>query len=293
MLLKEKPQIYLFVILLLALSGCAGVQSYPNTARAGDTTAVATGWKHGFDRNKITVTITPSSGSPIVLLPGDPAVRAVINLYPDPVSNLVVSDATNQDTSPYANSYAYVINYQTNNDKDWWQTVIFIDLPATLPPGTTSIDISSTSGETYSSTVNIIAGTGQPESFDTQMNGSLSQAQLESMERADHFISSFDGTTIPYAIQAEFSHSPDAANGGTGKAYVVNPEGNLKNILWKDDGVKLRVLLTPTHDIPLVSMKDFKFYIAGGITGLQLDNVIAIDMNGNPVTGVSGTVTTN
>ncbi len=280
------------LVLVQFVVGCAGVNTYPAFARAGDTVSIAAGWKQNFSGNKITITITPSSGSPIVYNPGDPAVRAVINLYPDPASSLIVSTETGQDLTPFATNYSDVINSNvfTDGDKDWWQTAVFVDLPDTLPPGPVTIDISSNSGETASSTLEIIDGIGQVDSFEAEINGGLSAPQLESMERFSHFQVSFNAAVIPYAIQAEFSHFADRDNGGNGKAYVVNPRGDLKNVSWSDDGTNLKVILVPAQAKYLSNMKDFKFYVSGGIGGLILNNVQAVDSAGNPVTGVTANV---
>lgn len=280
--------------LLLLLSACSGVQTFPNTARAGDTAAIAAGWKHGFSKDKITLTITPSAGSPIVYLPGDPAVRAVINFYPDPLSSILISTQIGEDLTPFARTYAEQINFNfTDGDRDWWQTMLFIDLPFTLPVGAASIDISSTSGETYSTIIDIISGVGQAEIFHAELNGPLFQNQLAALERVGHYVISFIAATIPHAMQLQFSHNPDAANGGSGVAYVVNPRGDLKNALWSDDGINLRVVLTPAQLKAPASMSDYKFYIAGGVTGLLLDNIQAVDINGYPVSGVVATIKAN
>jgi len=281
-----------FLVFIQFVTGCAGVNTYPAFARAGDTVSIAAGWKQDFSRNKITITITPSTGSAIVYYPGDPAVRAVINFYPDPVSSLVVSTETGQDLTPFARSYSGVINSSvfTNGDKDWWQTTIFVNLPDTLPPGAVTIGISSSSGETATATFEIIDGVGQPESFQAELNGALSAPQLESMERVQNYQVLFDSPIIPYAIQAEFSHFADIDNGGAGKAYIVNPRGDLKNVSWSDDGTNLKVMLVPTQAKYLATMKDFKFYVAGGIDGLILNSVQAVDSSGNPVSGVSANV---
>ena len=267
--------------------GCSGVQTYPAFARAGDTVSVAAGWKQDFSRDNILVIITPASGSQILYLPGDPAIRAIINLYPDPVSSLVVSTETGQELTPYATTYAGLVNSAiTNGDKDWWQTAVFVDLPDTLPSGVTTIDISTNTGETVTSTFEIIDGIGQPESFQTEL-GSLNPNQLQSMERVQNYQVLFDSAVIPYAIQAEFSHLPDLNNGGTGKAYVVNPRGDLKNISWSDDGTNLKVMIVPAQAKYLGAMSDFKFYVAGGISGLTVTNIQAVDDTGNPLAGVT------
>lgn len=287
---RQATKVLLFILALGVLSGCAGTTTFSQAARAGDTVALAAGWKQHFSRDQITVTITPSIGSPVVYGPNNPAVRAVVNLYPDPVSSLVVSTETAQDLTPYARIYGSLTNSATNGDKDWWQTAVFIDLPTSLATGIATISISNPTGETANSTVEIISGTGQPNGFSTNF-GSLNNDVLASMERVTHYTISFGGSTVPYAIQADLSHSPDVDHGGTGRAYVVNPRGDLKSVTWNDTGSSLRVILTPARGQVLGAITDFKFYVAGGITALQLTSVKAVDINGNAVAGVTANIT--
>ncbi|MHB8534624.1 MAG: hypothetical protein ACYDBW_04175 [Sulfuricaulis sp.] len=74
----------------------------------------------------------------------------------------------------------------------------------------------------------------------------------------------------------------------------------MKNLSWTDDGTHLRVLLFTSGD---GSTKDpyfpdtymwnyFKFYVTGGITGLQVAPswVKAYDANGNPISGITASV---
>jgi hypothetical protein len=283
--------VFLFILATGVLSGCVGTKTFHEVARAGDTVAVAAGWKHHFTRDNITVTITPSSGAPVVLPPNDQAVRAVINLYPDPVSSLLVSAETGQNLTPSAQTYASLVSSNfTKGDKDWWQTTAFIDLPATLPAGIATISISNPQGESVSSEVEIVSGPGRPNLFQST-TGSLTDSQLASMERVGHYAVGFTGSVIPFAIQLDLIHDPDLDQGGTGRAYVVNPRGDIKNVAWKNTGVNLRVILTPAKGTALGNMKDFKFYVSGGITGLQVLNVKAFDINGVPVTGVTASLT--
>jgi len=290
-MLKTNLIKFIFLLLTTILAGCSGVQTFQSTLRAGETAAVAAGWKHNFSRDNITVTVTPSIGAPIIYLPDDPAVRAVVNMYPDPLSSMVISDETNQDITPFAQTYALGTSFYTSGDKDWWQTVVFVDLPDSLPTGLTNIEISNSAGDSATSSLNIIDGIGQAEIFEIDQNGPMSMNQFSSLERVDHFVISFSASVIPHAIQINLSHDPDAATGGVGKAYVSNPRGDLKSIMWNDDGSNLQVLLTPTQIQPLSSMTDFKFYVSGGITNLIANNIVAVDINGAPLTGVTANVT--
>lgn len=288
-----KPLKYIsYLTFVIIVSACSGMQTFQSNLKPGETAIIAAGWKHNFSRDIITVTITPSQGTPIVLLPGDPAIRAVINMYPDPLSSLIVSEETDQDLTPFAQTYGVSVNFFTGGDKDIWQTTVFIDLPQTLPAGLANIEISNAEGDTADSTVNIIEGSGTPELFEAELNGPLLPMHMAVLERIDHYELNFSGSEVPYAIELILDHDPDADNGGTAKAYVVNPRGDVKSVLWSDNGSRLKVLLTPTHGQPLNDLKHFKFYVSGGITNLSVNSVNAVDENGNPVLDITASLIT-
>jgi len=290
-MLKPHVKFLIVIFCLFVLGGCVGARTFHDLARAGDTVAVAAGRVTGFSRSSITVTITPSSGSPIVYGPNNPAVRAVINLYPDPLSSLLVSMETQQDLTPSAQTYGSVLLVTIpNREKDWWQTTVFVDLPTSLPVGTASIEISDDAGEYVYSDVQIVEGTGAPNTFDTNINGPLNPNQLASLERIAYYSVDFNGSTIPFAIQVDLSHSPDVDHGGTGRAYVVNPRGDLKNVTWSDTGTSLRVIILPAKGQALDNVHNYKFYVAGGVTNLAVLSVKAVDINGNNVSGVTATL---
>jgi hypothetical protein len=291
---KKSLNCFPILLLLALMTGCVGARTFHEVARAGDTVAVAAGRMKSFTKENITVTVWPSNwdsgGTAVVYPPNDPAVRAVVNLYPDPVSSLLVSMETNQDLTPEARQYGGVVRSQTlNAEKDWWTTSIFVDLPASLPVGTTPIEISSTSGEYAYSEVEIVSGVGTPNTFLSTW-GELNTNQLASMGRVPHFTVGFNGSTVPFAIQVYLSHAPDADHGGSGRAYVINPRGDLKNVTWSDTGTNMRVIISPAKAQALSNIHDYKFYVAGGVTNLNVLNIKAVDINGNAVTGVTAVV---
>lgn len=282
----------LYTILILVLAGCAGTESFNRFARAGDTVAVAVGWRQNLSKENITVEITPApNGIPVVLGPNDPAIRAVINFYPDPLSSLLVSPRIGTDLTSSAQLYASLVeaNY-TGSDKDWSQTVVFLNLPADLPVGRVNIQISG-GGHTNppSSILQVIEGAGSPSNFSTE-GGGLNADQLAALTRVQNATVRLSGATVPHAVQIEFRHDADRDTGGAGKAYVVNPRGDIKSSLWWDDGSNLRVILAPNDGRTPSDLADFKFYIAGGVTGLYVMDTKAFDDNGNPMTGVTATL---
>lgn len=279
------------------LAACGGNKTFHEYARAGDTIAVPVGMQPTFNKDNITVTITPSIGAPIVLSASDPAIRGIINFYPDPVSNMIISQEITEDTSPFAQAYAQQILNSANNDKDYYQTTVFIDLPspASLPIGLTNIEVSGPTGVTHSATLEIIEGTGTPNTFEANIGGvgiiPLNDDMLDSLSRSTHTEVSFDAVTLPHAIEVNFTHDPDKSVGGIGEAFVVNPLGYRKNISWSDDGTNLKIIMMESKPGLIVDIKDYKFYVAGTTTNLQLQSVDSFDINGNSITGTSALLT--
>jgi len=277
------------ILVLLAVAGCTATTPFPIAARPGDTVVLPIGWNKNLTRQNITITITPTSGATITYTPNDANIRTIVNMYPDPASRLVVGTETQQSLGVDADVYGGLINDAvTNNDRDWWQTIVYFDLPPSIAPGMASVDVAGPSGSvlTAPATIEILAGVGKPyDGGDTLFSSQEKQSILTALERTDHYTVNFVASTVPHSIQVEFSHAA-----GTGKAWIVNPRGDIKNVVWSDDGVNLRVLLVPTHGETLAHLSHFKFYIAGGITDLLLTHVKAYDVNGIPVTDIAAEV---
>lgn len=289
-------RVFILLPLVSWLAACVGAQSFTTAARQGETVALAIGWNKTLTRQNMTVTITPSSGAAITYAPNDTRVRAIMNLYPDPASRAVVGYQTTQQLGGGgANIGGQIANltYDANtgeSDDDYWQTTVFLDLPTTIPVGTATIAITGgTDAPLNPMHVDILSGSSVRNPFSVYTSslanaGSwlLSSTALKAMERAPQSTVTFSGTTIPHSIQFEFSHTP-----AVGKTWIVNPRGDIKNVLWTDTGSNVRVILTPTAGTTLAQMIDFKFYISGGITGITPTNFKAYDINGSPVSGVS------
>lgn len=156
------------LVALAILSGCAATQTFNTAARADDTVALAVGWQKTLVRDNIKVTITPVSGSPVVYQPNDSAARGIINLYTDPISNVVIGTNLNNDLDVDAIGIGSAINQvRTGADRDWWLTTLFLDLPSSLAVGTATIAISdaATNAVIQSSTVAILPGIGSANLF--------------------------------------------------------------------------------------------------------------------------------
>ena len=305
---------------MIVLNGCASNTTFNNYARGGDTVAVAVPWNPEFDVDNIKVTVNDFVNPPTVYTAPDPAIRGSVNFYPDPVSSLILSERTQSNITLGAQTYANLINTESTDtgvnddtvddtdldgvqgdgdgewDRDWWQTVVFVDLPTGMSTGDADITIEekmSPFTQYATSTVNIVPGTGVPNEFVAKLGlfaPVLDSAHFAAMARADHYVIEFSGTTVPGAIQVDLTH-----DSGTGTPYVVNPNG-IKSLSWSQTGTSgtdLRVILMPSRDGEITNMTDFKFYVAGGIANLAISggSLQAFDSNGDPVTGVSASIT--
>jgi len=291
-----RPWIFLFVLFGL-IAGCSGVQTFPNRVAPGETVAVAAGWKQHFSRDNITARITPQGLATITIPPGN--VRASINLYPDPLSSIALSQHTGGDISAFSQLYGDLVNLSfTGDDKDWWQTAVFVDIPvAGVPTGPANITITNPQGESVTAAVQVVDPDpvvgGTADSFNAELAGPLNDTHLTSLERIDHYVVTFSGSVVPYALQIDLDYSSDMTG------YVVNPEGTLKNVSWSDSGGTYRVLLMPSNQQQnFQTMNDLKFYVAiaagtEGVADLSVKpgSVLAFDQNGDPVTaGVNPSV---
>jgi hypothetical protein len=282
------------VVLVLAGTGCTGVNSFGTAARAGDTIVVSLGWQQELTRADIEVTVTDNNLESVVYPPGDPAIRALWQSYPDPISNLIVGGETDQDNidGSFAGLATVLIDgAATGGDKDYSQTFMMIDLPDGMALGPATISFTDplgnpidkptvAGGQLEPMNVEIVATGGSPDIFQTQDDIIVLDGYLNAMERTTHYTVTLEGGSVPYGVHLKFTHDADLDNGGTGRAYVSHPRSDLKSIIWRDDGFNLDVILLPAQAKYLADIKQFKFFIAGGITGLTLISTEAYDING-------------
>ncbi len=296
----------LVCLLLVYLGGCTGTQSFTLAGRPGDTLAVAAGWHQELDKDSISITITdPQTGVTEAVVP-----RAVINAYPDPLSRLIVEE--NTDVAGGTESGAFwgpqIRDNITGGDWDYSQKVVFFDLPATISDGVATLQISGPGVTADPMDVTILplaAGSGSSHPFDIQdtLTGSTLGVSLGGrlglVERAPHHAVTFSDSAsgpIPYAIEVTLNHSDSFFIGGTGVPYVTGPRIDRKHISWSDDGTQLKVILMPTQLSPILSvsdLRDYKFYVAGGLQNLVLGTVSAFDENGVLIPTISGSLQPN
>ena len=278
------------LLLSFFLSGCGGIRTFSTQTLAGSTVAVPAGWAQDFTRDNISITVTDSASTVFNIPIGDAAIRAVTNMYPDPVSSLVV-DYRIDDPSNFGDT---INTNQTAEDDDWWQTIVVFDTPAGMANGTADVTVNGPTGSYGPVDLDVIGTGGTPDPLQASFafgDVTLTPGFLDPMDRPAHFTVNFSGGTIPYAIEVNFSHDPDSTVGGTGTALAINPRGDNTSMVWNDDGNNMKVIIMRANDLVIDHIKDFKFYVAGGITNLSLGTVTAYDANGAVVAGVSASCT--
>ena len=266
--------------------GCTGVQTFPMVARAGDTVAVSLGWQPQATRAVTRILIKDSTGNKTIYEPGDPRLRALVQLFPDPASYLVVSTATGTDFRSEESVLGVMAAGTTGGDPEWLTTTAFVDLPVDMPPGPASINaeingelaIASRAG----TTLEVLPGEGAPHPFTVPGLSGDGTARLQSLERSVVDAVVLTGDTTPYAAALTFAHDPDAAHGGQGQVHVVNMRGDRRNLSWSDSGTELTVVIMPASDQAL-TLRDFKFYVAGGVTGLEVTQARGFHADGSPL----------
>ncbi|MFK5948420.1 MAG: hypothetical protein QM500_06585 [Methylococcales bacterium] len=288
--MKIKASILVCFVFLFILSGCAGTHSFPNRVLAGETVTIGAGWKHDFSRNNVTVRFIPEIGPEVVYMPGDPAVRAILNLYPDPLSGMVISQQIAANINAGSKSHGDVINWNyTGNDNDWWQSTVFVDVPASLSVGAAEVEITNQVGDKATSLIEVIGSGGGPDAFIAEGLGDVTSFYFNSLERIDHYVITINSATIPAAIQLEL-----AATNFSG--YVTQGRGEAASLNWAKNGDMYTIILTPTTEASVTKMQDFKVYIAvtGGVAGMAnlslVGAVQAFDNDGEPIDGVAASI---
>ncbi|VAW53357.1 hypothetical protein MNBD_GAMMA06-386 [hydrothermal vent metagenome] len=115
-------QFTFFAVILLALQGCVGIQSFPLAARAGDTITIAAGSVDGMTTSNTTVKFVSDEATTF----GDEYdltsnIRVITKIYPDKTSAAWMT--SNAAGIPPASGHGS------------WQSIIVLDLASAIPVG--------------------------------------------------------------------------------------------------------------------------------------------------------------
>lgn len=211
--------------------------------------------------------------------------------YPDPVSKLVVADRAHttygtQFPDYIIDAWGNGVRDLTKGDNDWSESFVLFDLPTNIGVGVASLQFTSGGVNLTAApiTIEVLPGPAASTQPFQYFNGANpNPAPYTGGERASHFVVKFTGPvgTIPNSIEAVFSRTL----GATGDPWVTHGRGDLKNLMWSDNGSEIKIMLTPVKGAPLSSLQDFKFYVTGSVTALNRVSVKAYDVLGNPLSG--------
>lgn len=272
------------------LSGCSGISTFTERALPGSTVALVLGRHTSLMRNDVEVRIQASNGVVYQYLPGDPRIRAMINAYSDPLSNLVVRDGARMDSE--GGHGDFIRANVTGGDNEWSETFLFIDVPTDIAAGQAWVSVTSSGVNLTRWSIGLQVLPGAPVAPNPFLGVSPSPSggqpvnvAMASMERAAHFVVTVIGPDglVPHSVQMKFSRSL----GETGGPWVTQGRGDLKNIMWSDNGSELIVLLTPTKGIPVSDLRDLRFYVSGAVETLEVLDLRAYDTSGNSLSGFS------
>lgn len=125
----------------IVFSGCVGVQPFPYISRAGDTITLAIGSLDGATRDNVTVNYYADS-DPLTAIDMTANVRSLLKIYPDKTSQ-----AYWDTVSGYGTETMIFQSYNANHGP--WQSIIVLDLPATVPPGFGHFNVTFGTGVSY------------------------------------------------------------------------------------------------------------------------------------------------
>lgn len=232
-----------FGVLLLLVQGCVGVNTFPMIARSGDTVAVMIGGSNTSRKENVDVSLTDAGGQTWDLRSMG-LVRSVFNLRTDAL-------ASGMHYSPYLDLY-----YPWSFGHEPLQTVLVTDLPVNMAPGNatltvtpTATDDSSGVNSPYNIKLEVIPGSGSPNTFLRKTGfGSSQPAELLSLEQVPHGKITFNSSVNIGAVSLKVGFNNSVLNGNDINVYV--PESTVRGtfsspgafgatqrmVYWRQDG---------------------------------------------------------
>ena len=289
---KVKIILPLISICMLLIQGCAGVNTFPTVARAGDTVSVMVGGTENSRKETIAVTLTDADNVQWDLQALG-KVRSVFNLRAD-------ARAKGTHYSSYLESVSSWIK-----GHEPVQTVLVVDIPVEVAPGVASLNVntgvdddSSGIAHPYVINVEIIPGLGSGDNFLRKdflaPNAAVDFSRLEPAPHAKVNFGVDDGVVIGAAsLTVDFDET--VVNPNDINVYV--PESSVRGLLnnpgafgetqrmvyWHQDGQQLFVDIIAPQGIK----KNFlKLYIVHpddvvGSPGFNIINSVFYDTSGS------------
>lgn len=258
----KPPMAALALCVWLTLSGCTGVNTFPNIARPGDTVSVMVGGSAQARKENVSATLTDAGGQ-VFNLQALGKVRSVFNLRSD-------GRSVGQHYSSYQDS---VVSWLFGHEP--LQTVMVTDLPTTATPGLATLSValggvtdnSSGVGGPFNVQLEIIPGAGISEPFLHSMSSGNQPVDFSRMETAPYAkITLGTGTTFIGAASLVIDFDETIVNPNDLNVYV--PESTVRGsgafgktqrmVYWRQDGQKLYVDIIAPQGI---SQRYLQFYV--------------------------------
>jgi len=297
----------LLFLAVVVFQGCTAVNTFPTTARPGDTISVMVGGSENARKDTVSASLT--DGNNVVWdLQALGLIRSVFSLRPDGRAYGLHYSDTVGISAPWKKGHEPI------------QTVMVIDVPNSgIAFGTASLSVNlNTSDDSsgvippYTIALNIVDVPGQPGISDTFLRQNFDTVNqpvnFPDLEPAPHAKISFGssgfsatpGATLGAAeLVVDFDET--VVNGDDINVYVADsttqrgsittpaPFGkNQRMVSWRQDGTKLFIsVVAPTG----IEDKFLQIYVVhprglSGDPGLSLVSTTGYDLNGNVITAI-------
>lgn len=278
------------VIFVLSLPACTTVNTFPMSARVGDTVSLMVGGSEQARKETINASLTDADGQTWDLKSLG-LVRSVFNLRMD-------GRASGLHYSSYID-----LNISWLMGHEPLQTVMVADIPTGAAPGPATLtlslnadDNSSGVADPFSVKLNILAGTGEPDAFRRQ-DGTAEgyAADLVKLEPAPHAKITFGVAAAIGAATMVVDFDETVLNPNDINVYV--PESTTRNldagfgknqrmVYWRHDGQRLYVDVVAPQGITSRYLQIYLIHPRGlsGSPNFGLMSAEVYDVNGNALT---------
>ena len=277
--------IFLFFILL---QGCAGVNTFPTMARAGDTVSLMVGGSEDARKDAISITLIDFNDNEWDLQALG-LVRTVFSVRPDGLSEGLNYSSYLDLALPWLFGHEAI------------QTILVIDVPDGVAPGLASVNVSTNTtdnsagiGTNYIINLEIIAGTGSTDNFlfKHPIEGDAS-TDFSRLEPLPYGKISFLPDTIIGAASFVVDFDETIVNSDSLTLYVPqstvrNPDtGNLDKVQrmvnWRQDGQQFFIDIVAPQGINSVYLNMYILHPRGlsGVPDFNLLSAQIYDINGN------------
>lgn len=279
------------LILLVGLSACTGVNTFPMIARAGDTVSVMIGGTEQARKETVNVTLTDVNNQTWDLQALG-LVRSVFNMRMDGrATGLHYSSSIDTDIS-------WIYGHEPV------QTVLVTDLPAGAAPGQARLTISANAAGNSSGIVDpftvkleIVPGAGMPDQFlrKNSLTNTKIPVDFSRLEPAPHAKVSFVNGTIIGAASLKISFNNAVLNGADINIY--SPESTVRGvygtsgafgemqrmIYWHQNGQSLHVDIVSPQGVNGKYLQLFVIHPVGlsGSPDFVLTDAKVYDINGS------------